>query len=299
MLRWLSPATAVTTALLLVAGGVAIGSPDGRGGAADALDSIGVSAQWQPASEPEATTNPQYARAASGRALLLRRDRVAQERRDHAARVSRAGGRTGGDREGDGKQHERSRAAAGKKGDRRTAADAKKGERRKAADAKKDDRRKGERGKSANRHSDAADKRAEPDPDRWVPPMTGYRLSARFGDSGYMWSSGTHTGLDFAAPEGTPIKSVAGGVVTTAGYSADAGWAGNLVVVELEDGSEIWHAHQSSVAVSVGETVAPGQTVGLVGSTGNSSGAHLHLEVQVGGEPVDPQAAMGERGVNP
>ena len=132
---------------------------------------------------------------------------------------------------------------------------------------------------------------------RWVLPVTGYRLSARFGDAGSLWADGTHSGLDLAAPEGRPIRSIARGVVTIAGYSPRATWAGNLVVVRLEDGRTVWYAHQSSVAVAPGQRVNAGELIGYVGSTGNSSGAHLHLELQAQGEAVDPEKALVRRGL--
>lgn len=130
-------------------------------------------------------------------------------------------------------------------------------------------------------------------------PVRGYTLSAGFGESGSLWSSGSHTGLDFAAAEGAPVVAVTSGTVTTAGYSGRASWAGNLVVIRLENGSTIWYAHQSSIAVAVGETVISGQVIGRVGSTGNSTGPHLHLEVQVAGEPIDPAAVLARHDVRP
>ena len=73
---------------------------------------------------------------------------------------------------------------------------------------------------------------------------------------------------------------------------------GNKTVVTLEDGTEIWYAHQTSQYVSIGETVAAGEVIGTVGSTGNVTGSHLHVEVRPGGgDPVDPYAAMVVNGV--
>lgn len=129
----------------------------------------------------------------------------------------------------------------------------------------------------------------------WVLPLTGYRLTASFGEYG-LWSS-YHTGMDFAAPAGTPIMAVARGVITSTGYD---GAYGNKTVLTLEDGTEVWFAHQTSILVSVGDTVAPGDVIGSVGSTGNSTGSHLHLEVRPGGgDPVDPRAALIANGVTP
>jgi murein DD-endopeptidase MepM/ murein hydrolase activator NlpD len=129
----------------------------------------------------------------------------------------------------------------------------------------------------------------------WVLPMAGYHLTATFGEYG-LWSS-MHTGLDFAAPSGTPIYAVAGGVVTSVGYD---GAYGNKTVITLEDGTELWFCHQTSYTVSVGEEVHSGELIGYVGSTGHTTGPHLHLEVRPGaGDPVDPYAALLAHGVQP
>jgi len=130
----------------------------------------------------------------------------------------------------------------------------------------------------------------------WQLPLGGYRLTARFGHSSSLWSS-THTGLDFAAPTGTPVVSVANGTVRSTEY---AGAYGNQVIVALEDGTEIWYCHLNSFSVSPGETVTGGQQLGTVGSTGNSTGPHLHLEVRPGaGDAVDPYAALLAHGLTP
>lgn len=130
----------------------------------------------------------------------------------------------------------------------------------------------------------------------WHSPVSNYRLSATFGMSSYLWST-VHTGLDFAAPSGTPLMAVANGTITEVG---SAGSYGIRTILTLEDGTEIWYCHQSSVSVSVGQTVTGGQTIGTVGSTGNSTGPHLHLEVRPGGgNPVDPYTALIEHGIQP
>lgn len=131
----------------------------------------------------------------------------------------------------------------------------------------------------------------------WVAPLPAgsYRLTARFGQFG-LWAT-THTGLDMAAPLGTPVRAVTSGVVTSVGYD---GAYGNKTVITLADGTEIWYAHQNSYGVSVGQPVTPGQQIGEVGNTGNSTGAHLHIEVRPGaGDPVDPYAALIAHGVQP
>ena len=132
----------------------------------------------------------------------------------------------------------------------------------------------------------------------WVLPVaTGvYHLTARFGDYSSLWSN-FHTGLDFAAPTGTSIMAVAGGTITEVGYS---GAYGNRTIETLPDGTELWYCHQNEFGTSVGATVKPGQVIGYVGSTGNVTGPHLHLEVHPGGgDPVDPYTALEVHGLNP
>ncbi len=143
----------------------------------------------------------------------------------------------------------------------------------------------------------AAEQRAsEIAKNQWHLPTSGYRLTARFGMAGGLWSS-NHTGLDFATPSGTPIVAVANGVITETG---SAGAYGNQTVQTLDDGTEIWYCHQTEIGVNVGDRVIGGQQIGTVGSTGNSTGPHLHLEVRPGGgDPVDPYQALVFHGVTP
>ena len=130
----------------------------------------------------------------------------------------------------------------------------------------------------------------------WQLPLSGYRLTARFGYSSSLWAN-THTGLDFAAPSGTPVVSVANGKVRSTEY---AGSYGNRVVIALEDGTEVWYCHLTSFTVTPGDSVSGGQQVGTVGSTGNSTGPHLHLEIRPGaGDAVDPYAALVAHGLTP
>lgn len=133
--------------------------------------------------------------------------------------------------------------------------------------------------------------------EQWVLPVAGYTLSARFGQQNSRWSSGSHTGLDFAGPSGTEIVSVAAGTVTSAGYE---GAYGNRTVVTLADGTEISYSHQSRLVAKVGDEVQPGETIGYTGSTGNVTGPHLHLEVEPpGAGKVDPERVLREHGVSP
>lgn len=129
----------------------------------------------------------------------------------------------------------------------------------------------------------------------WVLPTVGYHLTARFGASG-LWSS-THTGLDFAAPSGSPILAIANGVITETGYD---GAYGNKTVETLPDGTEIWYCHQSTIGVSVGDKIIQGEQIGTLGSTGHVTGPHVHIEVRPGGgDPVDPYGMFLLHGVTP
>ena len=117
-----------------------------------------------------------------------------------------------------------------------------------------------------------------------VKPVSG-TITSRYGVSSSIRKS-THTGLDIAAPKGTPIKVVADGKVTAASYS---GSYGNLVKVSHGNGVETWYAHTTKMYVSVGQEVKAGDIIATVGSTGNSTGAHLHLEIRINGEHINPQ----------
>jgi murein DD-endopeptidase MepM/ murein hydrolase activator NlpD len=95
-----------------------------------------------------------------------------------------------------------------------------------------------------------------------------------------------HTGIDFPAPMGTPIGAAGRGVVKFAGWNT--GGYGYLVVVSHRLGFESWYAHQSRIAVSPGQAVTGGSRIGYVGSTGHSTGPHLHFEVRHNGTPINP-----------
>ncbi len=130
---------------------------------------------------------------------------------------------------------------------------------------------------------------------QWVLPLRPSVTTATFGQVG-LWAS-SHTGLDFNGESGDPIYSVARGTVTSAGYD---GAYGNKTVVTLEDGTEIWYCHQTTMDVSPGDTVSADEVIGTVGTTGNVTGSHLHVEVRPGGgDPVDPYAAFVVHGVTP
>ncbi|MFG3046914.1 M23 family metallopeptidase [Streptomyces sp. NPDC048202] len=129
-------------------------------------------------------------------------------------------------------------------------------------------------------------------------PTSSYTITSTFGQAGSMWSSGYHTGLDFAAPTGTLIKAIHGGTITEAGW---AGAYGYRTILTLDDGTELWFCHQSSISVSAGQKVSTGEVIGRVGATGNVTGPHLHLEVHPGGQPtgIDPGAWLRGKGLTP
>ncbi len=127
---------------------------------------------------------------------------------------------------------------------------------------------------------------------QWLKPVNvGY--GTPFGKAGPMWSSGYHTGLDFPAPTGTFVKSVAMGRVLRTG---SGGPYGHHVEVNHGGGLTSFYAHLSRILTSAGKAVMRGDTIGRVGSTGNSSGPHLHLEARKNGKPVDPMPYLRARG---
>lgn len=116
-------------------------------------------------------------------------------------------------------------------------------------------------------------------------------VGARIGD-GFGWISGRrHTGVDLEAAFGTPVGAAGRGVVRFAGWNS--GGYGNLVVVGHRLGYETWYAHLSRISASVGQAVVGGTGIGYVGSTGRSTGPHLHFEVRHAGIPVDPVPLLG------
>lgn len=126
----------------------------------------------------------------------------------------------------------------------------------------------------------------------YLKPLASYTLTAGFGESD-PWAN-THTGQDFDAPTGTPVHAIHSGTVTSAGW---AGAYGYRVVLRLDDGTELWYCHLSTMVVTSGE-VTTGETIGRVGATGNVPSPHLHLEVRPsGGAPVDPIPWLHTHGI--
>ncbi|MDQ1024139.1 murein DD-endopeptidase MepM/ murein hydrolase activator NlpD [Streptomyces umbrinus] len=115
--------------------------------------------------------------------------------------------------------------------------------------------------------------------------------------AGSSWSKGYHTGVDFPVPTGTSVKSVGAGSVVTAGWGGSFGYQ---VVIRHGDGRYTQYAHLSAISVKAGQSVVTGQRIGRSGSTGNSTGPHLHFEVRTGpgfGSDVDPVAYLRAGGV--
>ncbi|MFD5592844.1 peptidoglycan DD-metalloendopeptidase family protein [Streptomyces griseorubiginosus] len=130
----------------------------------------------------------------------------------------------------------------------------------------------------------------------WVTPVAVYELSAGFGSGGSRWANG-HTGQDFAVPIGTPVRAVGAGRVVKVSCG---GPFGIEIVIEHPGGYYTQYAHLAAVTVDQGEAVAPGQWIGQSGTSGNSTGPHLHFEVRVTpetGSAVDPVPWLAARGV--
>ncbi|MVO89312.1 peptidoglycan DD-metalloendopeptidase family protein [Streptomyces sp. p1417] len=131
----------------------------------------------------------------------------------------------------------------------------------------------------------------------WVTPVESYELSAGFDSAGERWA-GRHTGQDFAVGIGAPVRAVGDGRVVRV---ACGGGFGIEVVVRHEDDSYTQYAHLASAAVDQGELVRAGQWIGQAGTTGNSTGPHLHFEARLTphlGSGVDPVEWLAERGVD-
>ncbi len=113
-------------------------------------------------------------------------------------------------------------------------------------------------------------------------PVNGATITSKYGKR----SSGFHTGTDFAIALGTPAYAAASGTVTFAGWKGSYGY---LVIIDHGNGYQTYYAHCSALYVSAGQTVKQGQNISAVGSTGNSTGPHLHFEIRYNGNTLNPQ----------
>ncbi|MFC9284506.1 M23 family metallopeptidase [Streptomyces collinus] len=132
----------------------------------------------------------------------------------------------------------------------------------------------------------------------FVIPITGSYVSTGYQASSSLWSSGSHTGIDFHAASGTAVHAAGSGTVVSTGWG---GAYGNQIVIRMADGMYTQYGHLSSIGVSAGQKVVPGQQIGLSGATGNVTGPHLHFEARTTpdyGSDVDPVAYLRKHGVN-
>jgi murein DD-endopeptidase MepM/ murein hydrolase activator NlpD len=122
-------------------------------------------------------------------------------------------------------------------------------------------------------------------PLRFLAPIGGAPTD-RFGPRG----NSMHTGIDYPAAKGAGVVAAGRGCVQSAGY--DGGGYGNLVVIEHRAGMTSWYAHLDSISVSPGQCLVAGNVIGAVGSTGNSTGPHLHFELRLRGAAIDPLSGL-------
>ncbi len=185
---------------------------------------------------------------------------------------------------------------AGKKAEKQTERKTEKKTEKKTAEKKTADKKTEK--SSSQRTDDRADRadRAAKTGAKRVAPVSA-ALGTPYHKAGSAWSKGYHTGVDFPVPTGTSVKSVAAGTVVSAGWEGSFGYQ---VVVRHGDGRYSQYAHLSAISVRNGQSVGAGQRIGRSGSTGNSSGPHLHFEVRTGpgfGSDVDPVAYLRAGGV--
>lgn len=132
-----------------------------------------------------------------------------------------------------------------------------------------------------------------------VNPVPGKKITTPYGKPGKMWKCGYHVGADFAAPTGTPVVACMDGKVLEAKEGVSWGGSyGKAIVIDHGGGYKAVYGHLSKIEVKAGDKVSEGQQIGLVGSTGNSSGPHLHLEVRISpwkytNKDVDPAVIIG------
>lgn len=124
-------------------------------------------------------------------------------------------------------------------------------------------------------------------------PIKGGKITTAYGKKGKMWSKGYHTGVDFAVPQGTDVLAVADGKIEAANWGKSYG----TQLVQKVEGGWVIYAHLSKALVKAGDKVKAGQHIGESGSTGNSSGPHLHFEMRdnirwSAGKDIDPAKVL-------
>ncbi|MEV0124893.1 transglycosylase family protein [Streptomyces sp. NPDC050703] len=225
-----------------------------------------------------------------GQRLSVRGDGTRVPRQSDKA-GQRAGERAkerAGDRDKERAEERARQRAAERKAAEKKAAEKKAAE-RKAAE-KEAAEKKRERARSAGSSASRTQQSAASAPVA-ASPSTPYRAA------GGSWSKGYHTGVDFAVPTGTSVKSVAAGTVVSAGWGGSYGYQ---VVIRHADGKYSQYGHLSALSVKAGQKVGAGQRIARSGSTGNSTGPHLHFEIRTGpgfGSDIDPLAYLRARGV--
>ncbi|GAA1711033.1 hypothetical protein GCM10009680_59890 [Streptomyces yatensis] len=138
-------------------------------------------------------------------------------------------------------------------------------------------------------------------PTDWQTPVDKFSIGAAFGLAGNLWSH-NHSGQDFVVPTGTPVHAAHEGVVVKAGPNGggDGPAYGNAIVIKHDNATYSQYAHLSRIDVRIGQTVTEGQQIGLSGSTGNSTGPHLHFEIRTTpnyGTAVEPLKFLRDHGV--
>jgi peptidase M23-like protein len=130
----------------------------------------------------------------------------------------------------------------------------------------------------------------------WTNPLgkASYRKTAGFGACSHLWGN-CHTGQDMALPSGAEVYAASAGQVIRSSWG---GAYGNLVKIQHADGVQTWYAHLTDSTVQPGTAVEPGTLIGHSGSTGNTTGPHLHFEVRVRDEPINPVPFMAAKGVS-
>ncbi len=132
---------------------------------------------------------------------------------------------------------------------------------------------------------------------KWVLPTSGFHITVWFGERGPYWSTGYHTGIDFATACGTPDVAVANATVAQTGWD---GAYGNQIRLQFANGDQVWYNHLSAIEVKTGQEVRRGEQIGRVGETGNAYGCHTHFEYRLASDlhtAVDPLPFFEAHGI--